>query len=217
MERKIDRNIGFAKDYGEKIEEYLTKGYIRKLDVTEAEKGGPRTWYVPHFGVTNHYKPGKLRLVFDAAAKSNGVSINDHLLQEPDLLQNLKSILWKFRQKTIAFCSDIRDMFHQVLIREENCSAQRSFWRGMDRSRQPDIHEMKVMTFGAIFSKFPEIARAIIDKHYVDDYLDSAETEEEAIQLILEVIKIHEKAGFEIRNWISNSQKVIDKIPVNLR
>ncbi|XP_074026443.1 uncharacterized protein [Leptinotarsa decemlineata] len=66
-------------------------------------------------------------------------------------------------------------------------------------------------------SKFTEAARAIIDKHYVDDYLDSAETEEEAIQLILEVIKIHDEAGFEIRNWISNSQEVTDKIPVNLR
>ncbi|XP_074042695.1 uncharacterized protein [Leptinotarsa decemlineata] len=169
-----------------KIEEYLTKGYIRKLDVTEAEKAGPRTWYLPHFGVTNPSKPSKLRLVFDAAAKSNGVSLNDHLLQGADLLQNLTSILWKFRQKRIAFCSDIRDMFHQVFIREEDCSAQRFFWRGMDRSRQPDIYEMKVMTFGAtsspsmaqfvknrnaeeFSSKFPEAARAIIEKHYVDD------------------------------------------------
>lgn len=234
MERKMDKNKDFATDYCRKIEEYAQKGYIRKLSATEAEKEYPRSWYLPHFGVVNPNKPGKLRLVFDAAAKSNGTSLNDQLLQGPDLLKNLIAIIWKFRQKPIAFCADIKEMFHQVRIRDEDCSAQRFFWRGMNRSRSPDIYEMKAMTFGATSSPcmaqfvknrnaeehydiFPAAARAIVEKHYVDDYLDSTETEEEAITLISEVIKIHKKAGFDICNWISNRKKVIDKIPENLR
>ncbi|XP_074028331.1 uncharacterized protein [Leptinotarsa decemlineata] len=81
---------------------------------------------------------------------------------------------------------------------------------------------MKAMTFGATSSPcmaqfvkdknaeehyhiLPKAAKAIIEKHYVDDYSDSVETEE-AVKLILEVIEIHGKAGFSICNWISNSQ-----------
>ncbi|XP_074026681.1 uncharacterized protein isoform X2 [Leptinotarsa decemlineata] len=128
MERKMDKNKEFAADYCRKIEEYTQKGYIRKLSVTEAKREGQKTWYLPHFGVVNPNKLGKLRLVFDAAAKSSGTSLNDHLLQGPDLLINLTAIIWKFCQKSIAFCSDIKQMFHQVRIRDDDCSAQRFFW-----------------------------------------------------------------------------------------
>lgn len=55
-----------------------------------------RVWYLPHFPVQN--KPGKVRIVFDAAARANGVCFNDALLQGPDLLQTLVSVLFKFRQ-----------------------------------------------------------------------------------------------------------------------
>jgi hypothetical protein len=39
--------------------------------------------------------------------------------------------------------------------------------------------------------------------------LISAETEERALQLAADVKKIHESAGFEIRNWISNSPTLV--------
>lgn len=85
---------------------------------------------------------------------------------------------------------------------------------------------MQVMTFGASCSpcsaqyvkninaeqhasEFPRAAKAIIEHHYVDDYLDSVNTADEAIQLAKEVQYIHRKGGFEIRNWLSNSERVV--------
>lgn len=62
------RDQAYAALYRANIESYVTKGYARLLTDEEAERSGPKTWYLPHFGVINHHKQGKLRMVFDAAA-----------------------------------------------------------------------------------------------------------------------------------------------------
>ena len=113
-----------------------------------------KTWYLPHFGVTNSNKPGKFRLVFDAAAKAQGRSLNDFLLTGPDLLRPLTTVLSKFRQHEIAFSGDIKEMFHQVEIRNDDNSAQRFLWRERNRDCEPDIYCMKAMIFGASCSPF---------------------------------------------------------------
>ncbi|UYV84663.1 hypothetical protein LAZ67_X003011 [Cordylochernes scorpioides] len=96
-ERKLAKDLLLLAAYKAKFDEYLEKGYIRKLDSIEVTKGSERMWYIPHFGVTNPNKPGKLRLVFDAAARSNGVSLNEALSKGPDLIRPLTSVLWNFQ------------------------------------------------------------------------------------------------------------------------
>ena len=58
------------------MDDLLTKGYARKLTEDEAAARSPRTWYLPHHGVFHPRKPGKIRVVFDAAALHDGVSLN---------------------------------------------------------------------------------------------------------------------------------------------
>jgi hypothetical protein len=120
MERKMDRGPEFKKNYEAKIQEYIEKSYARKLTKSEAAEVTKRTWYLPHFGVWNSNKPDKMRLVFDAASKSGGMSLNDCLLTGPDLYNPLQSVLWKFREQKVAIGADIRDMFHRVKIKEED-------------------------------------------------------------------------------------------------
>ncbi len=120
MERKMDREPEFKKNYEAKIQEYIEKSYARKLTKSEAAEVTKRTWYLPHFGVWNSNKPDKMRLVFDAASKSGGMSLNDCLLTGPDLYNPLQSVLWKFREQKVAIGADIRDMFHRVKIKEED-------------------------------------------------------------------------------------------------
>ena len=110
----MDRQPAFAEQYCAKIVDYVSQGYARKLSVDEATTPHPKMWYLPHFGVTNPNKLGKLRLVFNAAAKSGGTSLNDALLTGPDLLNPLTGILLKFRERVIRFGGDIKEMFHQV-------------------------------------------------------------------------------------------------------
>lgn len=74
----------------------------------------PRRWYLPHFGVRSVNKPAKVRIVFDAAAKSDGVSLNYQLHSGPDLFQSLPGVLLRFRLYEIAVKADIADVYMRV-------------------------------------------------------------------------------------------------------
>lgn len=109
---KLD--VAFAEAYRNKIHDYVNKGYARKLTSQELEMRKENEWYLPHFAVVNQNKPNKIRVVFDAAAKSNGISLNDMLLPGPDLYSSIISVIWKFRQQKIAFSGDVKEMFLQI-------------------------------------------------------------------------------------------------------
>ncbi|XP_036327401.1 uncharacterized protein LOC118740009 [Rhagoletis pomonella] len=209
-----------------KIKDYCRKGYVRKL--LPEEENAKKYWYLPVFPVVNPNKPNKVRSVWDAAAKVNGVSLNTVLLKGPDQLTSLLSILFKFRQRKIAIGGDIAEMFHQVLIRSEDQNYQRFLWYDPG-AQQPTTYIMTVMTFGATCSpssaqyvknknaerysnRYPRATQIIVENHYVDDMLDSVDTEDKALQLAMDVRKIHAKGGFVIRNWVSNSKAVLKKL-----
>ena len=106
-----DRAIG--ESVRRQIAEYQEKGYIHKASSEELAEADPRrTWYLPLGVVLNPKKPSKIRIFCDAAAKVNGVSLNTMLLKGPDLLNTLLGVLFKFRQKRIGFCADLKEMFH---------------------------------------------------------------------------------------------------------
>lgn len=225
LERKMNRDHALATNVRQQIGEYLSKGYIRKLTPEEAAVRSDRTWFLPIFTVRNHNKPNKIRIVWDAAAKVRDISLNSVLMKGPDLMTSLPDVLWRFRERRVAITGDIKQMFHQVAIRPEDREAQRFLWRDGNIDREPEVYEMLVMTFGATCSPcsahyiknlnasdFEEshsrAVRAIVHNHYVDDLLDSVDTEEEAMTLAAEVKFIHSQGGFEMRNWRSNSLRV---------
>ncbi|XP_067615344.1 uncharacterized protein [Eurosta solidaginis] len=229
VERKMNCNAEFAKVYKEIIDSYIRKGYARKLTTSESILSSPHTWYLPHFAVANPNKPGKLRFVFDAAAQVNGISLNSCLLKGPQEYKPLPSILFRFRERAVGLCGDIKEMFHQILIRPEDRCAQRFLWRNGDSGQPPDIYEMCVMTFGAACSPCTahyvktrnalehvddnrytsRTVTAILENHYVDDLADSFDSAKEAITVANQVREIHKEAGFELRNFTSNSEEVI--------
>ncbi|KAL7726341.1 hypothetical protein ACLKA6_001558 [Drosophila palustris] len=200
------------------------KGYIRRLEDSELAPNDI-TWFLPIFTVTNPNKK-KTRLVWDAAARSHGVSLNDCLLKGPDTLASLMGILIRFRERPIAVSGDIREMFHQVKVRPEDQAAQKFLWRDGNSLRPPETYVMQVMTFGASCSPalasyvlsrnakryeadYPEAVKAICRNTFVDDWLQSVDTESEMIELAMAVKSIHANGGFDMRHWTSNSQKVV--------
>lgn len=98
------------------LNSYISKGHAKK-----SKKTTSRIWYLPHHGVLNPNKPGKVRVVFDAASKYDTVLVNDNLLTSPDLLNSLVEILLRFRSRKIgSIMADVEQMFHHVEVFEED-------------------------------------------------------------------------------------------------
>ncbi|XP_061398464.1 uncharacterized protein LOC133334184 [Musca vetustissima] len=225
IERKMKRDLNFSAAYRDIMQKYIDKGYVKKLSSDEIHAPSDRKWYLPHFGVVNHNKPGKLRLVFDAAAKVNNISLNSQLLKGPQNIASLLSILYNFRRGQIGVGADICEMFHQVKIQPCDRVSQRFLWRDENQNKPPDEYEMQVMIFGAACSPCsaifvmnanakdhlgynPRAIEAICEHHYVDDFVDSFDSVDEAIIISKQVKEIHKNGGFELRNFISNSKDV---------
>ena len=81
------------------IEDCVTKGYARKLTKEEAATVSKTIWFLPHHPVSNPNKSGKVRVVFDAAARFSGTSLNEQLLQGPSLKKDLSGVLIRFREE----------------------------------------------------------------------------------------------------------------------
>lgn len=214
LESRFAQDSVFKETYTAQIQKLLDQKYARKISFADIKHRG-KVWILPHFAVKNPKKPKKpIRVVFDAAAKIEGKSLNDFLYTGPDWLVSIIGVLIRFRQFQIAFAGDICEMFNRIKIRDEDTYAQCSLWKN-SISKKIEICQMKAMLFGiksapfiAQFIKnynaeqyresFPEAYTAITRNHYVDDYLDCKESEEEAIRVIKDVIHVHQKGGFEI-------------------
>lgn len=226
FEQKLLRNPPLLEAVNKKIISHIENNYIEKLTDSEIKKISDHCWYLPIFSITNPNKPNKLRLVFDAAAKCDGISLNDVLMKGPDQLASLFGVLLRFREGTVAISADIAEMFHRIQIIKNDQNFQLILWRNADQSKVPDVYRMKVMTFGATCSTssaqfvknynasqysdtYPRAVQSIINRHYVDDLLDSFENKNDAIETAKNISFIHAQAGFNIRNWLSNCPDVM--------
>lgn len=147
LKRKLLKDQRYKEHYVKFIE-----GVIESGEAEEVKDGGceGNKWYVPHHSVYHPKKLDKLRIVFDCSARYDGISLNDYLLQGPDLMNNLIGILLRFRQHSVALICDVEKMFHQFHV----CKADRVFlrflwWRNGDLNEQPQEYRMKVHLFGA--------------------------------------------------------------------
>ena len=129
-ERKLDRDSKLAEAYCVTVNDYISRGYARKLSPEEITADHERQWYLPHHAVYSANKPGKARVVFDAAARHCGTSLNEQLLIGPDLTNSVIGDLMRFRQRPVVLAADINSMFHQVRVRPADQPALRFLWRG---------------------------------------------------------------------------------------
>ena len=94
-------------------------------------------------------KQDKILVVFDAASLYNGVSLNNQLLQGPDLTNSLLGILLRFRQYPISLVADIEGMFNQVKVPPEDSDALRFLWWEYSDLERPSEFQMTSHIFGA--------------------------------------------------------------------
>ena len=104
----------------------LENGVAEKALVNENKN--TNLWYIPHHGVYHPMKLGKVPVVFDCSARYRGFSLNDNLLQGPDLTNSLLGVLGRFRLEEVAVMGDIKSIFHQIEIPEKDRDLLRFLW-----------------------------------------------------------------------------------------
>ena len=235
LKKRLQRDATLLSKYAAFMEDLLSKGYAQRV---QDNKIGPLNthWYLPHHPVFHPKKPDKTRVVFDCSAKYRGTSLNDQLLQGPDLTNSLVGVLTRFREEKVAFISDVEAMFHQVLVRPSDCDALRFlWWPNGNLNQPPEEFQMRVHLFGGASSpscanfalrktaednkeEFDTVAIETVNKNfYVDDCLKSTATHAEAIHLASQLRQLLAKGGFRLTKWISNSKEVMESLPESER
>ena len=232
LRRRLRNDPELYRLYKAVIDGYIETGFARRLSAEEAAKVSDRTWTIPHHPVVNVNKPGEIRIVNDAAAAFEGVSLNAALKTGPDLLSSLVGIIIRFRTNPVAIAADIKAMFHQVRVNEKDRDSLRFLWTDdIHSDADPYVMQMLVHIFGATDSpccanyavkrtardyqhKFqPLTFETALRAFYVDDLLKSVLETATAIRLAEKLGNIIECGGFFLTKFMSNCCEVLHALP----
>ena len=112
LENPPDKNDDIKQQYKELIDKMNQMEHLEAIPSGALKK---EIFYLRHQHVTNESTMTKLRVMFDASAKScSGLSINDIPVIGPANQNNLFSILLGFRLHRIALIAYIAKRFRQV-------------------------------------------------------------------------------------------------------
>ena len=190
----------YRAEYVKFMPEIIEKGYTRKVSAEELPPKEGKVWYLSHHGVYRPKKPSSIRVVFDCSARYQGESLNDHLLQGPDLSSKQTGVLTTFRKERVAFMAKVEKMLLQVKVKKEDQNFFSLFvlarWRLNSRTARV-LHEgtsRRSWFITRMFQLCPErdgeeefgitAAETMKKNFYVDNALKSVPTEKDAIELI---------------------------------
>jgi hypothetical protein len=154
--KRMRRNPSLLDEYNKSITSQVENGIVEVVkDPTIVI--GKRVHYLPHHAVIRQDKQStKLRVVFDASAKSNGPSLNECLHSGPKFNQKIFEILVRFRVHHNAFIADVEKAFLMIGVHEFDCDVLHFLWVKHPQQEPLDIQVMcfKRVTFGVTASPF---------------------------------------------------------------
>ena len=219
-EKRLSRNTEHAKVYQQQIDDMLNRKVARKLTEDELkEYKGPIHYISHHEFLKPDSKTTPVRIVFNSSANYMGHILNDYWAKGPDLLNNILGILVRFRENPVAFIGDIKKMYHTVATTTLDHHTHRFLWRDMNSNKEPDTYVIQRVSFGdkpsgAIATvalrktaemnkdRYPEATEIILTNTYMDDIIESVDTESKAKQLTDDIENLLEQGGFKLKEWI---------------
>ena len=230
LRRTLNKKPEMRHHFVDFMEEIFRNGHAELAPPPELDK---EYWYLPSFGVYHPQKPGKIRIVFDSSAQFKGISLNDVLLQGPDLNNTLLGVLLRFRTDPVAVMTDIQQMFHSFLVREDHRDYLRFLWFHNHQLDDEVVeYRMKVHVFGncpspavAIYGLKrtamegeqdygPEVRNFVHRHFYVDDGLESFNNTEDAIRVLKGAQDMLAQSNLRLHKIVSNSAEVMRAFPV---
>ncbi|KAK9729045.1 Phosphotyrosine interaction domain (PTB/PID) [Popillia japonica] len=226
LERKLQINIHLKRDYQNFLTEYELLGHM--TEINPVNDVASHKHYLPHHGVVKETSTTtKLRVVFDASAKtSSGLSLDNVLKVGPLIQRDLTAIVLNFRMHNVVFTADMEKMYRQINIAEGDRSYQRIFWR-KEPSDTLKEYKLNTVTYGAApasflavralhqaaieaASSYPEASRVIIEDFYMDDLISGADTIEQARTLKLQIKEVFREACFPLRKWCTDRPELLE-------
>ena len=166
---RLQQKPDVLKSYDDVIKDQLESGIIEKVNNEEFVASG-KVHYLPHREVICLDKETtKLRVVFDASAKSTDPSPNDCLYVGPPMSPLLYNILLRFRIHKTPLMAVIEKAFLNISIVSEHRDFLRFMWPSNPSSQCSDIdcYRFTRVVFGVNCSPF--ILNATI-RHHLDLY-----------------------------------------------
>ena len=117
------------REYNAVIQDQLRQGIVEEVTEHSQVHTEGKVHYLPHHAVIRQDKQTtKLRIVYDASARSEGVSLNDSLFSGPKFNQNILDIIVRFRTYRIALAADVEKAFLMVSVNSKDRDALRFLW-----------------------------------------------------------------------------------------
>ena len=220
LERRLEKDEKLKQRYKETIDVDVLKGFVRILDEAEIKNTKKRLSVERSASPCAEPEQAGQSETCNAASKFGGVSLFDNLMAGPDLLQSLIGIIFRFREKKIALTADVEAMFLQVTIPPADFKVPRFLWR--ENITDPiSMYEYGRHIFGAKGSPTCvnyslqqvgrdsrddiEMAAKLINiNFYMDDFVKSVASEEEAVEVYKCLRKSLADRGFQLTKWICN-------------
>lgn len=147
--KRLQQNPAVLREYDSIICDQFEKGIVEP--VGDSELAPDVTHYLPHHAVIRIDKDTtKVRVVYDASARSSGPSLNDCLHTGPKFNQRILEILLRFRSYPIAFIADIEKAFLMISVNPKDRDVLRFLWVKNPFSSDPEIIVLRFtrVTFG---------------------------------------------------------------------
>ncbi|XP_070546929.1 uncharacterized protein [Ptychodera flava] len=220
MVRRLTPDL--LKVYNNILIDQQSRDFIEEVDDDDKANGH----YLPHRSVKKDSTTTPIRVVYDCSCRqSDSPSLNDCLQTGPPLLNDLSSILLRFRVHDIALSSDIEKAFLNVRLDENDRKFTKFLWLSdpSDPESPFKVYRFKTVLFGAVCSPFilnavvkthlesnnnTPIAADLKDNIYVDNVISGVNNTTEATKYYTDANSLMKSAGFNLRSWSSNNDEI---------
>lgn len=232
---RLRHNPDIRREYQAVIQNQLQQGIVEEVIEGTLTNTDARAHYLSHHAVIRKDKQTtKLCIVYDASARSEGISLNDSLFSGPKFNQNILDIIVRFRTYRIALVADMEKAFLMVSVCSRDRDALRFLWVDDVEKPSPVVKKLRFTRVVLGVSASPFLLNATINHHlqkyreehpalvhtlmksiYVDDVTFGADGENEAYNLYVLSKKIFAASGFNLRKFVTNSPIVRQRIALD--
>ena len=218
LARRLADDPHLLQTYGNIISDHLKRGFIEKVTTLPSDTAH----YIPHHPVKKQSSTTPIRIVFNCSCRSSQShpSLNDCLITGPPFLNDMCSILIRFRLHRYGLSTDIEKAFLHVNLDETDRDFTRFLWLSdhMDPASESQTYRFKVVLFGSVSSPFmlyaaihyhlskhpSSVADDMQNNLYVDNVISGGNSEEEVMSYYKKSRAMMSQANFNLRSWVGS-------------